>query len=370
MLKEKLLAGGVKWLTAAKGFAILHAPAALVAIGAGLVIWAIVETAKAASDPNDELEQEVGDLESANEALKQEDITPEEADSFRKEKRKALRKVVKEFIRQFKKPIALATLGLSAMVGGYLWVAKRFAAAAAEAAAVSATLATVDRNLRKTFGDGVANAMYSDDFDPNEFDKKYFQAQGEKRENPDAPFDRGAIANEYVSELIGDEDCPDRNLYHWNKNTTEDRVWNSQFGYRVQWLKWTVADLQNDLDNKPEVTHFTREQILDRLGLHAATVHPATVKGEKDARDDGHRAVCKGERIDLGLSELFEAIEGRLGDKEWLAYLEDKYQDIVIHINCDYSQYKRAKLYNPVVREHTWIGEVPKKFRPKEDDVA
>ena len=125
--------------------------------------------------------------------------------------------------------------------------------------------------------------------------------------------------------------------------------------------------MQNDLDNKPEVTHFTREQILDKIGLHGATAHPRTVKGEKDALDDGRRAVCK---VDLGLSELFEAIEGRLGDREWLAYLEDKYQDIVIHINCDYEQYRRAKLYNPVTSEHEWIGEVPKKFRPKEDDVA
>ena len=346
MLKSKIVATGAKWLLKAKGFAILHAPAALVAIGAGLVVWAIVETAKAASQPNDELEQAVGDLEEANENLKKEELTVDEVKAFRKDKRVALKTIIKEFIRQFKKPVMLATLGLSAMVGGYLWVAKRFAAAAAEAASTAATLGVLDRNMRRTFGDGLTNAMYSEDFNPDDFDKQI----ADSRVDPLKDKDGGAVGslnaegNQYASKVIGSEDSPDLNLYHWNKHTVEAEHWYENFGSRIAHLKWLVADLQNSLDNKPEVTLLTREQLLKGIGLLGATWHNSDTVGEKHARDDGLRAVCKGDKIDFGLDEMFKEYTSHLDDPNWLKYMEEKYDDIVIRINCNYDAYKRAKL--------------------------
>lgn len=370
MFKTKILTALAKAGVAAKGFAILHAPAALVAVGAGLVIWAIVETAKAASKPNDELEQAVGDLEEAHDMIAE---GPEEdRKEWRKKKGKAFRKVIREFIRQYKKPCIIATLGLSCMVGGYFWVAKRFALAAAEAAAASATIATLDRNIRNTFGDDIANAMYSEEFDPEELDKHMSRRAVEAAAAAGTLQADDKTSADYAKLLIGDEDDPEHNLYHWNKNVTEDKDYYSTFDGRIIWLRCAVASMQSDLDNRPECMYFSREYVLKRLGLIGATMHIDDEKGHKEADDDEQRGWCKGDTIDIGITDILNDFAKPTKDVEaYRKYLEEKWgNDLILHFNCTYDARNRAKFISPSRLKRQFIGLVPKKWQTMQGAMA
>lgn len=344
--KAKIVAALAKAGVAAKGFIILHAPAALVAAGVGLVVWAIVETAKAASEPNDELEQAVEDLEDASDVLVEAKELNKPLDyilKLKKEKKAAFRKCIKEFVRQYKKPIIIATFGISCIVGGYLWVAKRFAIAAAEAAAASATLATLDHNCRKMLGDDITNAMYSKEFDETLYSYKSERIDPETGETTE--ISRVVPESKFNSaELIGPDDDPINGFYHYNKTTVDRGKWNNSFEWRIMNLKFKLAELQDKLDNDPEVTMYTKQQLLRAFGLTAATYHKGDKQGELEADLDLTTGVCKGDTIDIGLGELFDEF-GDVRDANKMAYLEEKYgEDIIFHLNCTHGSVKRAVL--------------------------
>ena len=342
--KAKIITTLAKAGAAAKGFTILHAPAALVAAGVGLVVWAIVETAKAASKPNDEMEQAVGDLEESADALVAAKENNEPLDyilKLKKEKKAAFRKCVKEFVKQYKKPIIIATFGLSCMVGGYLWVAKRFAMAAAEAAAASATLATLDRNCRSVLGDDITNAMYSREFDASKVsytEEKIDPETGETTSVQKVVPKTGDTA----AQFIGPEDDPLNSIYHFNKETVDRDRWAQQFEWRIINLKTKLNELQKNLDNDPKRVMYSREDVLKELGLSAALWHPGTKEGELMCDQDVKMCWCKGDAIDIGINDLFDDFTNSKVDRQ---RLEEKYgDDIILHFNCTYEAFLRAKL--------------------------
>lgn len=362
MFKAKMIALGAKFGGAIKAFAILHAPTAAVIAGGALVVWALVETAKAASKPNDELEEAVEELEEVNDKL-QEDTTPEEHATLRKDKRRALRHVGKAWFKQYKKPVILATAGLAAIAGGYLWAFRRFTAAVAEAAAATAALATVDRNCRRTFGDNLTNALYSENYDPEAFSEAFRESIGNY--NEDGHRIGAGTAHDDIAtlsrETLGSEDHPEYNLYHWNRLTVEDGDYTKGIVDQIMWLKSRVNTLQNQLDTEPKRTFMSRGYILNELGLHSATVHPDTPDGRREADKDLTWGVHKGEKIRVGLDDLFRTVSVKCNDPEWVAYLEENYDDIIVKLDVNPDSYYKAALYSEA--HPTFIGTIPKKFR-------
>lgn len=380
LTKAKIVAWLAKKAAAAKALAILHAPTALAIAGGALIVWALVETAKAASTPSEESEaaaSAIDDLEDANvaleNALNDPDADAETIDTLRGDKRRALRRAASAKIRQYKKPIILASLGFTALGGGYAWLFHRYRTTATMLATTAATLKLVDKNCRDAFGDNAANALYSENFNAEEFKSKCLTAF-EKSEGKgglnDANF---PTANDDIAEIsadvIGDEDMPERSIYHWNRYTVEDGCYIRGVDNQLCYLRGKLMQLQSDLDNEPYVTFISRRQVLDKLGLHGATVHPNTTAGKIEVEKDTKWGWCKGDTIDIGLSKLFGQLTENLGDRGWIDYLNERYGgDIILHLNDSPDRYYAAYLYDE--RKPTFIGKIPKRFRSLFDKVT
>lgn len=379
--KAKLIGWFAKTGAAAKAFAIIHAPTALAIAGGALLVWAIVETAKAASQPSEaaeELATAVDDLEDANVAL-QNAVNDPEADhetiqTLRGDKRRALRRVVSAGAKKYKKPIWLATCGLAAIAGGYLWLFRRYTQTAATLATTAATLRLIDKNCRDTFGDNATNALYSENFNSEEFKTKVYErlkASEEQGRLNDANLPETDINDEIAgitNDIIGDEDMPEKSIYHWNRYTVEDGCYVRGIDNQLFFLRSRLMKLQNLLDNTPYVTFLSRGYVLKELGLHGATVHPNTTVGKIELEKDHKWGWVKGDTIDIGLSSIFKQLTANISNPDWIEYLNEQYNDIIIHLNDAPDAVYGACLYDE--KNPRFVGAVPKKFKSLFSSVA
>lgn len=377
--KAKIVAWLAKTGAAAKAIAIMHAPTALAIAGGALIVWALVETAKAASTPSEEAEaaaSAIDDLEDANVALESALNDPEAdvetIDTLRGDKRRALRRAFSAKVKQYKKPIIIASFGLAAIGGGYAWLFNRYRTTATMLATTAATLKLVDRNCREVFGDNATNVLYSENFNAEDFKSKAlakFEESDAEGGLNDANFHTADddIA-EISAEFIGDEDMPEKSIYHYNRYTAEDGCYIRGVDNQLCYLRGKLMQLQSELDNEPDVTFLSRGYVLRKLGLHGATVHPNNAAGKLQVERDAKWGWCKGDTIDIGLSKLFGQLTKNLSDPEWIDYLNEQYNDIVLHLNDNPGSFYAAYLYD----EHrpTFIGKIPKRFRSLFNNVA
>ena len=374
--KTKIIGWLAKKAAAAKALAILHAPTALAIAGGALIVWALIETAKAASTPSEEANSAIDDLEDANVALENALNDPNSdaktIDTLRGDKRRALRRAASAKIKQYKKPIVIASFGLAAIGGGYAWMFNRYRTTATMLATTAATLKLVDRNCRDAFGDNATNVLYSENFNAEEFKgkvlKKFEQSEG-KGGLQDANF---PTANDDIAEIsadiIGDEDIPERSIYHYNRYTAEDGCYIKGVDNQLCYLRSKLMKLQSELDNEPDVTFLSRGYVLRTLGLRGATVHPKNASGKLQVERDWKWGWCKGDTIDIGLSKLFSQLTKNLSDPDWIDYLNEQYNDIILHLNDSPEALYAACLYdedNP-----SFIGKIPKRFRSLFEGIA
>lgn len=374
--KATIIGWLAKKAAAAKALAILHAPTALAIAGGALIVWALVETAKAASTPSEEADSAMDDLQDANvaleNALNDPSVDAETIDTLRGDKRRALRRAASAKVKQYKKPIVIASFGLAAIGGGYAWLFNRYRTTATMLATTAATLKLVDKNCRDAFGDNATNALYSENFNAEEFKGKVLQ-KFEKSEKEgglnDANF---PTANDDIApiaaDIIGDEDMPEKSIYHYNRYTAEDGCYIKGVDNQLCYLRGKLMKLQSDLDNEPEITFMSRGHVLRTLGLHGATVHPNTTAGKIEAEKDAKWGWCKGDTIDIGLSKLFGQLTKNLSDPDWIDYLNEQYNDIILHLNDAPDRFYAAYLYDE--RHPTFIGKTPKRFRSLVNSVA
>lgn len=315
-------------ISVAKAVAVANAPLGLFVGGLVVGVVAIVAVAKAAVASKDEITEAIDELEQVNDELKHsENLAPEDIAELKVEKKRSFRKVIRVFIKYFGKPIIFLTISGGLLVGGFIWQSRRFAIAAATAAAQATLIKTMETNIAKTYGDKAVIAMQDPNWDPTIL---------QRSDNEETTLK--GYADPYRNYSIGNGD-PSRSLYLVNKFTMDPNKFRvpcvSPYSsdINVQDIVGRLLQIQGQANEvHKECEFYTEKELLQFIGF--GLVGNYTLDTMKRLQNNGWG---QADYIDFGIGDLVSELSKNCDDPTYMYYLNDKYRDgVPIKLNSHY----------------------------------
>ena len=314
-----------------KAGAVKAGPHLVFGLGMGLLAFAVVDAMTGACDEEktQPIRDHVKKLEDLKDIQEHIDEHPETTlDAVVQERRKETRSTVGCFLGTFKRPLIIGMLGTGASIAGHLWLTKRYTATGAALAATAATLATVENNIAKTWGEDAVICLRDPNWDPEILRKSQEAEPGVPAplEGYYDPF------REYAAKSVGTNPLlnMDGNIVRFGPDTVEPGFRYDHLSSNLHILRGAVDKAQSDLDYKPECQFISRREMKQRLHLTYETMSSDKRKIMEDATT-GWR---KGDRIDIGVNGLYAEYSKNLSNPDWLDELNRRHETITLKFNC------------------------------------
>lgn len=346
-----------KMLFKGKGALLRHGPTIAVAAGVIGVVYAIGSAMTTAIDDEEtqEIRAHVSRLEDLKSTQKEIEVTPEShpdttLDAVIVERRKEGRAMAGSFLKTFRRPIIAGAVGVGLIGTGYLWLSKRFGATAAALASTAATLATVETNIARTWGEDAVICLRDPNWDPEILKKSREPSEGEAApiEGYYDPFREYAAKQAHSNPMLDN----DANIVHFNADTVEPGYRYPKLSSNLHLIRAAVDKAQSDLDYRDNCWFISRREMMDRLHLTSQAAHTDKRRIMQDAVDGW----TKGQKIDVNINGLYQEYSKNLDNSAWIDELDRRHEDIVLKFNAspmalyDAFQIRYAQPSNQVVK--------------------
>lgn len=321
---------------AIKAFALANGPIALFAGGLIVGALALMEVAKSAPVVEAEVAPHEDAIEQINDDLKDPEISEEDKETIRDEKKKEGKAIAGCFLRGYWKAILLAIIAATLLLCGFLWQSKRLAIAAATAASQAATLKLVDDNIRKTYGDKAVFAMHDPNWDPKILER------GSEAEGGNATLANYSdpYRNYNVNKAITNAIDHDNNIYIYNKYTIDSEYYDrassrdyvTEFLNQIFMINREVATTNMKLSGKMDSPLISRTEF---LCAHLGFIFAGCGNYIEEVDEGLRMGWGQGDIIDVGISDIVAEIGKHNNDQAYLRRLADEYRDgIPLKLNC------------------------------------
>lgn len=321
----------MKVLFGIKSGAIKYGPHIAFVFGTGAIIGAMASAMIDACD--EEKTQPIRDHVKKLEELKdvQEHIEehPETTlDAVVKERRKETVSTVGCFLGTFRKPIILGTVGIGGCLFGHLWLTKRYAATAGALAATAATLATVETNIAKTWGEDAVICLRDPNWDP-EILRHSQEATGDSPAPVEGYYDP---FREYAAKSVGTNPMLniDANVVRFGPDTVEPGFRYDRLSSNLYIIRGAIDKAQADLDYNPACQFISRREMKERLHL----TYESSFSDKRRILDDATSGWRKGDKIDANINGLFSEYSKNLDNPAWLDELNKRHEVITLKFNA------------------------------------